>query len=130
MADLFADVFSPTAAELEIWAAGDKNRSPVQDFELMIQLSDDEVAKVVLRLAADGRCPKQTFFAGVLNLALHDAARTSFSTLSAARFRELLRGVRELPDHRLLADWVSRVEAAIAAPISAATAAKKAHSMR
>jgi hypothetical protein len=89
------DPWNPSAADLREWAYDAESREPVQDFDLAVAWTQHE--KILLQCASDDRCPKQSFFLGVLYLIVGDAVRTNYRSMKRPILAGLIAHGDEFP---------------------------------
>ncbi|WP_409306634.1 hypothetical protein [Pectobacterium sp. B1J-3] len=70
------DPWNPQEKALRQWAFDTESPWPEQDFDLAV--ADRLFADIILELAADNHCPKQSFFLSCAYLMVGDAVRTNF----------------------------------------------------
>jgi hypothetical protein len=107
------DPANPTDAELRQWAFSDE-LWPMQDFDLMV--ADLQRLPLVLELASS---PKRAFFVHCLYLAVGDAARTSFNTVSREGVESALdRAATIAPGDPAIGRWIEDSRELLASPKS------------
>jgi membrane dipeptidase len=107
------DPYCPAAEEIRAWAANPDALEPVQDWDICVDWLN--CPDLILSLATDASCPKQSYFLHILYFLVGSAVRSRFQSPRKLEIEILLdkgRGV----DHPLVAEWLRKSEELLASP--------------
>ncbi|MGE6433124.1 hypothetical protein [Shewanella baltica] len=94
------DPWNPINEELREWAFDTEALWPTQDFDLAV--GELYLSEIILELASNNSCPKQSFFLKCAYLIVGDAVRTDYHTESKENVIEFLKQAEKTGNIHLL----------------------------
>ncbi len=101
----FDDPYKPTAPELRLWAyGGGGSTCPEQDWDIIVDWLIH--ADLVIQIAADDHCPRQSYFQHVLYVVVAQSVRDGSIRSNPKKLDTLLEAAKDTM-HSIVQEWLA-----------------------